>query len=35
MICGALGLLVEPILVLALAGLFGAATLLQRSDTRG
>jgi hypothetical protein len=34
-ICGALGLLVEPLLVLALAGLFGAAILLQRSDTRG
>jgi hypothetical protein len=31
---GALALLVEPILLLWPAGLFGAAILLQRSDTR-
>ncbi len=33
-ICGALGLWVDPTVVLWLAGLFGAAVLLQRSDMR-
>jgi hypothetical protein len=32
---GVVGLWVDPVIVLWLAGLFGAAILLQRSDTRG
>jgi hypothetical protein len=32
---GAVGLWLDPVIVLWLAGLFGAAILLQRSDTRG
>jgi hypothetical protein len=33
-LAGALALLVKPVMVLLLAGLFGAAALLQRSDVR-
>jgi hypothetical protein len=32
---GVVGLWLDPVIVLWLAGLFGAAILLQRSDTRG